>query len=207
MRLHLCKFVYIDVMGNTGKYNDAELFELLKSGDKEAFAEIYQRYWTILFLHSRKILRNDEEAEDVVQELFSNLWLKRESITINISLSVYLYHSARYKVLNIIERRRVVNDYLLSLQNFMKEGELITEELYREKELALLIEKEIQSLPPKMREVFELSRKQHLSYSQIAEQLGITEHTVKSQVSNALRILKLKLNVSAGIVVLLLHHR
>jgi len=72
--------------------------------------------------------------------------------------------------------------------------------------LADLIEKEIQALPSKMRQIFELSRKQYLSYKEIAEQLEISEHTVKSQVSNALRILKLKLGVSAGAILFLLHH-
>jgi RNA polymerase sigma-70 factor (ECF subfamily) len=179
---------------------------LLKSGEHTAFVEIYERYWTVLYLHARKILRNEAEAEDVVQEMFSSLWLKRESISLKSTLSSYLYSSVRYKIFNQIEHKKVISDYLKSLQQFIKEGELVTEELYREKELAELIEKEIQALPPKMRQIFELSRKQYLSYKEIAEQLEISEHTVKSQVSNALRILKLKLGVSAGTILFLLHH-
>ena len=70
---------------------DIELSGLVRSGDQDAFIEIYERYWTVLYLHARKILRNEEEAEDVVQDLFSELWLKRESFTIRTTLSAYLY--------------------------------------------------------------------------------------------------------------------
>lgn len=188
------------------KLPDVELVDLLKSGDHTAFVEIYERYWTVLYLHARKMLRNDGEAEDIVQELFSTLWLKRESLQLKTSLSAYMYTSVRNRVFNQIEHKKIVTDYQRSLQQFLDDGELVTDEFYREKELAALIEKEIQALPPKMRQVFELSRKQHLSYKEIARQLEISEHTVKSQVSNALRILKTKLNVSAGVIFLLLLH-
>ncbi|HWZ03013.1 RNA polymerase sigma-70 factor (ECF subfamily) [Mucilaginibacter frigoritolerans] len=193
-------------MGTLRTLPDHELIDLLKSGEHAAFIEIYERYWTVLYLHARKILRNEAEAEDVVQEIFSSLWLKKEDIVLKSSLSSYLYSAIRYRIFNQIEHKKVISDYLKSLQQFIKEGEFVTEELYREKELAELIEKEIQALPSKMRQIFELSRKQYLSYKEIAEELEISEHTVKSQVSNALRILKLKLGVSAGAILFLLHH-
>lgn len=194
-------------MNSNDILNDPELFLRLKNGDANAFVALYDRYWTSLFLHARKLLRDDNEAEDVVQELFSKLWLKRETLDITGSVAAYLYSSVRRRVLNVIVHKKIVTDYAASLQVFAREGELVTDDWLREKELAQLIEKEIQALPEKMRQVFELSRKQHFTYAEIAQQLGITEHTVKSQVSNALRILRLKLNVSAGIIVLLLHHR
>jgi RNA polymerase sigma-70 factor (ECF subfamily) len=205
--LFFCKFVAIKkTVTILEPLPDHELVDLLKSGEHAAFVEIYERYWTVLYLHARKILRNEAEAEDVVQEIFSSLWLKRKNICLKSTLSSYLYSSVRYKIFNQIEHKKVISDYLKSLQQFIKEGELVTDELYREKELAELIEKEIQALPSKMRQIFELSRKQYLSYKEIAEQLEISEHTVKSQVSNALRILKLKLGVSAGAILFLLYH-
>jgi len=186
------------------KLPDEILIDLLKSGDHTAFIEIYERYWMVLYLHARKMLRNEEEAEDIVQELFSALWLKRESLQLKTTIAAYLYSAIRNRVFNQIEHKKIVTDYQRSLQQFLEEGELVTDDLYRERELAELIEKEIQALPVKMRQVFELSRKQHLSYRDIARQLDISEHTVKSQVSNALKILKTKLNVSTGVIFLLL---
>ncbi len=183
---------------------DTELVLLLNKGNKEAFTELYNRYWTVLFLHARKMLKDDEEAKDVVQELFVHLWNKAGTLDLNNSISAYLYKAVRNKVYNLIAHKRVINDYQQSLISFLEEGELITEELVREKELALIIEQEIQLLPPKMREVYELSRRQHLSYKEIGAKMGISDHTVKRQVSNALSILRAKLGVSTGLIFLLL---
>jgi len=185
---------------------DTELVLLVKKGSKEAFTELYNRYWTVLFLHARKMLRDDEEAKDVVQELFVHLWnkAKEDTLDLNGTVSAYLYKAVRNKIYNLIAHKRVINDYQQSLISFLEEGELITEELVREKELSLIIEREIQLLPPKMREVFELSRRQHLSYKEIGARLGISDHTVKRQVSNALSILRAKLGVSTGLIFLLL---
>lgn len=186
------------------KSADDVLALLIKKGDSHAFTEVYNRYWTVLFLHARKMLRDDEEAKDVVQELFTHLWNKSEALSPNASLSAYLYKAIRNRIYNLIAHKQVINDYQQSLIHFMEEGELITDEFIRERELAAVIEQEIQLLPLKMREVFELSRKQHLSYKEIGEQLGISEHTVKRQVSNALGILRSKLGVSSGLIFLLL---
>lgn len=185
-------------------YSDSDLSILLKSGDKEAFTEIYDRYWMTLYLHGRKMLRDDEEAKDIIQELFTQLWNRSSELELTVSLSSYLYKATRNKIFNHIAHKKVINDYQASMIRFMEEGVLITEELLREKELAILIEKEISMLPPKMREVFEMSRKQHLSYKEIGEILGISDHTVKRQVSNALMILRTKLGLSAGLIYILL---
>ncbi|RZM26606.1 MAG: RNA polymerase sigma-70 factor [Pedobacter sp.] len=183
---------------------DTELALLLKKGNKKAFTELYNRYWTVLFLHARKMLKDDEEAKDVVQELFVHLWNRAGTLDLNSSISAYLYKAVRNKIYNLIAHKKVINDYQQSLIMFLEEGELITEELVREKELALIIEQEIQLLPPKMREVFELSRRQHLSYKEIGARMGISDHTVKRQVSNALSVLRAKLGVSPGLIFLLL---
>ena len=183
---------------------DQELTALLNKGSEPAFAEIYSRYWTVLFLHARHILHEKEEARDIVQNVFTGLWQNVGQLDFNTSPSAFLYKSVRNKVFDHMKHKRVVNDYLQSLNEFINEAEVSTDALIREKELAEIIEREIQALPAKMREVFELSRKQHLSYQQIAEKLGVTEHTVKSQVSNALRILRAKVGLSAAVIVYLM---
>lgn len=193
-------------MNISSESTDTELTTLIKGGSQLAFSEIYNRYWTVLYLHARKMLRNDEEAKDVVQELFTHLWKNSAELNFNTSLSSYLYRATRNKILNLIEHKRIVSDYQKSLMAFLDEGELITEEHIIEKQLFETIEREIQLLPPKMREVFELSRKQHLSYKEIGEQLGISDHTVKRQVSNALGILKTKLGVSTSLLIFLLNN-
>ncbi|MES2107968.1 MAG: sigma-70 family RNA polymerase sigma factor, partial [Bacteroidota bacterium] len=131
------------------------------------------------------------------------LWEKRETLTPQTNLSGYLYTAVRNRILDFVARQNVQSSYIGSLQTFMDQAENATDHLLRENQLTALIEKEIAALPPKMREVFELSRKAHLSHKEIAEQLGISEKTVKSQVNNALKILRVKLGIFIWIFLLL----
>ncbi|KIO75751.1 RNA polymerase sigma 70 [Pedobacter lusitanus] len=193
-------------MSNQKSLTDSELIELLKQEDQTAFAEIYERYWTVLFLHARNLLRDNDEAADIVQELFAGLWLKSKSVVLSGSLSSYLYKAVRNKVFDHLRHKKVMNDYLKSINDFILEEQFVADELLREKELAAIIENEINALPAKMREVFILSRKQYLSYQQIALQLNISEHTVKSQISNALRTLRTKVGASAFLIAYLMSH-
>lgn len=184
--------------------SDRDLLAAIQAADEKAYAEIFERYWTVLFLHAMHMLRDEEEARDIVQELFTVLWQKASDLQITSTLSAYLYKSVRNRVFDHIKRKKVMTDYLQSLSDFMDEGLLETDTLIREKQLHEAIEAEIAALPSKMRVIFELSRKQHLSYKEIAQQLNITEHTVKSQVSNALRILRSKFGATAVLFYFLL---
>ena len=172
--------------------SDEELLERLKFGDHAAYEEIYKRYWAILFRHTRRMISNDEEAKDLVQDLFVTLWQKAPELTIKESLSSYLYGITRYKVFDLFDKRKVKANHLQSLGEFIDHCEYTTDNTVRENELSKLIEQEISFLPTKMREVFELSRKSHLNYRQISQQMEISDQTVKKQIYNAVKILRLK---------------
>ena len=174
--------------------DDEELLELLKCSDAVAFEEIYQRYWAILFRHAKRMIPNDDEAKDLIQDLFAVLWQKAPDLTVQSSLSAYLYGMVRYKVFDCIDKRKVRNQHLQSLGDFTQKGEYTTDNTVRENELSKIIEQEIALLPAKMREVFVLSRKSHFSYQQISIKMDISDQTVKKQIYNALKILRLKLN-------------
>ncbi|QEC78426.1 RNA polymerase sigma factor [Mucilaginibacter ginsenosidivorax] len=176
-------------------FSDSELVDLFKSGDQAAYVEIYDRYTLTLFNHAYNKTRNREEAKDVVQEVFTTLWAKRDQINFQSNLSGYLYTSLRNNILNRIARQSILDKYTTSLIQFIQTetSQIITDHLIREHELAALIEKEIAALPSKMRQVFELSRKQHLSHKEIAAQLDISEQTVSKHVTNALKILRVRL--------------
>lgn len=172
---------------------DEELTDLLKSGDRNAYAMIYQRYWLVLYRHARKMLQNDEEARDVVQDIFVTLWAKQEGLDLNTSISAYLYAAVRNKILNLFKRSRIEDNHLDSLRVFISNGENITDHLVRERTLSALIEQEITLLPNRMRQVFELKRKSNLSYKEIAEQMNISDLTVKTQMNKAIKTLRLRL--------------
>lgn len=173
--------------------DDLELMSFAAGDDREAFAEIYNRYKRPLYLHAYKMLGNREEAKDVLQDVFAGLWGKRHSIEVESDLSPYLYRSVKHRILNLISRKKTQDRYLESLAAFIEESENITDLQVRENELQELIEQEMTRLPPKMREVFELSSRQDLSYKEIGELLGISDKTVKKQVHNARAILRNRL--------------
>lgn len=180
---------------------EEELTILLKQGDHTAYTEIFMRYNRLLYGHAYKRLRNKEESQDVVQEVFTMLWNKREHLEVSSNLAGYLYMSVRNKIYNLLSHQKVESEYIVSLQNYLNEEYAITDYLIREKQLQEIIDQEMQALPPRMREVFELSRKKYLSHKEIAEEMGISESTVTDQVKKALKILKPRI----GLVLYLLY--
>ncbi|SEM53077.1 RNA polymerase sigma-70 factor, ECF subfamily [bacterium A37T11] len=184
-------------MKTTGRYhlfNDEALVPLLYKGDHEAFTEIYNRYLSLLYRHAYKVLNDSEACNDVVQEVFVTLWAKRESLSLTGTLSAYLYTMVRNRVLDQVSHQQVVEKYIGSIRDFANQGSWTTDERMREKELLAIIEAEKAKLPPRTRELFELNREQNLSYKEIGQQLNISEKTVKKQVHNALKALRIKLS-------------
>lgn len=175
--------------------SDEELAELLKKGDQKAFTVIFDRFYGLLFVHASKLLRDQDGAKDVVQELFEKLWNQRETISFEHSLSGYLYSSVRNRIINRISHFAVEHKYISSLKSFMEHDNYFADYRVREREMRKMIEREISALPVKMKEVFELSRRDYLSYKQIAVKLQISEQTVRMHVKKALRILKPKLGL------------
>lgn len=192
-------------MMHYSNFTDQELSILLKKGDHDAFTEIYHRYKRLLYTHAYQRLRNEQEVDDIIHELFAALWIKRENLVFKTNLAGYLYTAVRNRILDYVAHQKVESTYISSLAIFLKQSENFTDFLLREKQLKILIDKEIAALPPKMREVFELSRKENLSHDEISIRLGISKKTVKSQVNNALKILRSKLSLLAWLYFILFY--
>ena len=188
-------------MSKYKSYSDEQLVNLLKSGDHNAYTEIYTRFKSVLYVHAYNKLRNTEEAKDIVQDLFLSLWNNKIDFSRTENLSAYLYTAVRNRVFRLIERKGLASNHLNSIFQSVNGGNNITDYRVRERMLATMIDKEVDALPPKMKEVFLLSRKNNLSHKEIAEQLGISDVTVKKQVNNALKILKSKLGRSFLLVI------
>lgn len=182
-------------MVDYSNYTDFDLTGLLKSGDQHAFAEIYNRYKFILYNHAWNKLKSREEARDLIQEVFSMIWDKREVLQIGQNLSGYLYTCVHNQFINKVVHQTVKNKYIDSIKQYVERGVVYTDHLVRENMLKEIIDREIDSLPPRMKEVFILSRKQHLSHKEIAEMMNTTEQTVKKQMVYALKILRKKLGL------------
>lgn len=173
--------------------SDEMLLKEFQAGNIHAFELIYNRYKGLLYIHAYKMLQDEDEAKDVVQELFTRLYTKGALIFLKTSFSAYLYSAVRNRILDIIAHKKIKTDYLASLEEFVARGVYTTDHVIREKELACQIEKEVSLLPPKMRLIFEMSRNANLTHKEIATKLDISDKTVKKQISNAIKLIKVKL--------------
>lgn len=190
-------------MSKYSEHTDHELLGLLKRGDDKAFKQIYDRYSGPLFLFAIRKLKNEQDARDVVQEIFVVLWNKHRELDLYSSLSSYLYKSVHNRALNIFVHRKYQTSYIRSFEDYLEKYAQDADELLMQKELIDIIDHEIRLLPEKMREVFVLSRKEQMSHREIAERLGISEQTVKTQVKRALKILRLRLGLMIYLAYLL----
>lgn len=156
--------------------------------DTLAFDEIYQRYWTIMFRSAYNILREREACMDIIQELFVWFWTHRHSVKVN-SVKGYLLAAVKFKVANYIRDGKIRETFF---EEVRKAGEPVgsLEESVEVKELLSVISEFTQDLPEKCREVFQLSRYEHLSNKEIAERLGISVKTVENQMTTALKKLR-----------------
>ncbi|EDM34732.1 RNA polymerase ECF-type sigma factor, putative [Pedobacter sp. BAL39] len=184
---------------------DQELIGLLSENTGPVFNEVYNRYWSQLFLHVRRMLGDDELAKDIVQEVFTNIWERSPDFSISTSLSSYLYTAVRNRVFNEIKQQKVKSVHLQDIAAFFSRGQYEADEALRYQQLKSAIELEISKMPEKMREIFELSRHQYLSHKQIAALMNISEHTVRTQVQRALRLLRQKIDLPVPTLFFLAH--
>lgn len=179
--------------------SEDDLLSAFNSGNKEAFEVIYDRYWLLLIQHANHMLNDEEEAKDVVQEVFTALWSRSDTNPIYPPLTAFLYAVTRNRILNRLKHFKIEAKYLAQVEHIIHHPSELPDSRVREQDLKRVIEDGLNSLPPKMREVFELSRKQHKTHKEIADQLSISDKTVKKQINNALRILKSKMGDSFNV--------
>jgi RNA polymerase sigma-70 factor (ECF subfamily) len=167
--------------------SDDRLIALIQENDIVAFERIYNKYWSKLYLSAYNILRDRQVSEDITQEVLVNLWMKRANLQLT-SLNAYLYTAVRYQVFNIIRSGKVKADLFNRLEElFSKNG---GEEILSEKEINRLLEQGVAELPEKCRQIFIMSRREHLSTKEIAERLEISPKTVENQLTIALNRLR-----------------
>ncbi len=174
-------------------YSDNELIQLITSDDHRAYLEIYERYSRQLYVHACKRVGDRDEVKDLLQDVFSALWQNRYSLTPESSLGGYLYATLKYRTIKLIAHQKAKTIYFDSLTALNTHENIHADYCIRENEIGQLIENEIVRLPQKMQEVFRMSRQRYLSHKEIADELGLSEMTVKKHVNNALKVLRQKL--------------
>ncbi|MBC8112588.1 MAG: RNA polymerase sigma-70 factor [Verrucomicrobia bacterium] len=173
--------------------NPAELLALLKAGDENAFTHIYEQYWEKLYAMAYNRLKSKELTEEIVQDIFTELWLKREVITIQKNIEAYLVASLKYKIFNHIRHLKVKQTHIQHVKNSSDNLEDTTWQQVSFEELYAKMENELNQLPEKCRLVFTLSRHEGYSMKEIAQELDISPKTVEVHIGKALKILRIGL--------------
>lgn len=169
--------------------DETSLIEQLHSGSRQAFETVFRTYYKMMCSFAVYYTKDKDQAEEIVQDLFCRFWEKRSDLKINTSLKSYLYKSTYNHLLNHIRQEDLSKKYVKSqLESHNPEYEA-TDSLVR-KQLAEQIQKAIDSLPEKRREIFILSRNNGLKYQEIADVLDIKLKTVESQMVKALEHLR-----------------
>lgn len=166
-----------------------QLLTSLQKGDEEAFAYVFKTFYPPLFNYAGRILRDEEQANDVVQDTFCRLYENRSNITIHISLKSYLYRSVYNNCIDLIRHKKVANAYVDAKMldfYFSRIIQLPEAELKMlDEDIGEAIREAIAHLPERCRQIFCLSKLEGLSNKQIAEQLGISVKTVETQMTTA----------------------
>ncbi|KQS30621.1 RNA polymerase sigma factor [Dyadobacter sp. Leaf189] len=168
---------------------NTELVELLAQGDKHAFEKIYNRYHARLYRVALSKVRTEENAMEMVQDVFLDLWLRRGQAEIG-DLERYLHSAIKYKVLDFFKKEFQRKRYIQLMQLSSQDESFDTEETLAFNELTRSIRHCINNLPEKTRRIFELSRIHHSSPDEISSMLDIPLRTVEYHITQGLKALR-----------------
>jgi RNA polymerase sigma-70 factor (ECF subfamily) len=185
------------------EHQQKELLLQLKANEKNALKEIFDAYYNTVFHAVYRIVSDKNTAEDLSQDVFMRLWEKRHQITINGSIGAYIRRMAINEGLGYLRKHKKYG-----IEEIQDQHSPLTssgEDAYMNGELKTQIQRAIETLPPRCKTVFVLSRFEELSYKEIGQKLDISPKTVENQISKALKILRttLKGYLTLGVLLLL----
>lgn len=171
--------------------DDQKIIQHIRRSDRKVFEYLFRTYYPRLCIFGLNFFDNPQITEDIAQDLFVVLWEKRKEMVIKTSLHSFIFQSYRNRCLDYIKHQKVIKKYIDEKINHPDEKQL-NDDLEKE-ELKYRIHKTIETLPPKCKKVFMMSRFEGLKQQVIADQLGISVKTVKAQIGKALKIMRKEL--------------
>jgi RNA polymerase sigma-70 factor (ECF subfamily) len=171
---------------------ESNFFVLVRTNKNRAFQLVFDAYWETLYKHSYKKIQDKDISKDLVQDVFIALWDKIELLDAEGSILAYLYAILRNKTLKLYEKNEVRFRYANSLlaKNIISDNH--SQNILLEKELKAVIDDEVLKMPPRMREIYALKKEDDLSIKQIAEELSLSEQTIKNQLQMAYQRLRVR---------------
>lgn len=175
------------------KNNDEVLFLALKKSNKKAFTLLYEKYWEQLYYIAYQHTQSIYESEDLVHEVFIDLWKNRKKIKIEKTVSSYIFTSLKYKIFRLYDKKSVRKKYNDRIKQNGSVSLNVTEMDLSFNELYDLIEQEIEKLPERCKLIFKMRRLEDYSIEEVAKKLEISTNTVNNQMTKASKILKVKI--------------
>ncbi|MCR9288092.1 MAG: RNA polymerase sigma-70 factor [Bacteroidetes bacterium] len=182
-------------------HHDKQILKLLVKDPDRAIDLLFRSYYSFLCKSIYRIIPDKNKVEDLAQDVFYEIWRKRDHFHINTSLKAYLRRAGMNKALNFIRDQKIKWDDAEEL-NFLESENIGANEKLEANELQTEIELAINDLPERCRIIFSLSRFEEMTYQQIADELGISIKTVENQISKALKVLRKKLGQYLSVVLL-----
>lgn len=172
------------------KENKNETVELFSIADLSSFETLFRQYYQMLCTYAYRFVNDTDTAEEIVQELFYKIWEKRAELQINVSIKSYLFSAVHNRCLKFIEHKNVETRY----KNYylQHESEIDTENHTHSnvRELQVIIDQTLDSLPERCSRIFRLNRFEGLKYHEIAMKLSISIKTVEANMGKALKMLR-----------------
>lgn len=178
-------------MNTPSEVSETQDLQRLRQGDTEALRRLFDRHYPLLLGDIYAYLPDEDTCKDLAQDVFVELWRKREEIDIHTSLRAYLRRAAVNRALNRIKsNRRTVLEDTADWQDRADTSQRDIGQKHEQEHLETVLHRAIEQLPEKCRLVFSLSRFEHLSHREIADQLGISTKTIENQITKAMRLLR-----------------
>jgi RNA polymerase sigma-70 factor, ECF subfamily len=172
--------------------DDRELLDKIKAGDEGAYDQVFRQWYAVLVRVAVALVKDTDAAEEVSQDVMHELWRRRGMLDADVPLRGYLLRSVRNRALNHLRHLRVRRETEGDVEA-LYEAPVTADQPTAARELFEAFQAAFNDLPPRCREVFELSRVHGLKYAEIAESLGISQKTVEAQMGKALRVLRERL--------------
>jgi RNA polymerase sigma-70 factor (ECF subfamily) len=166
---------------------DSEIAGRIRKGDKTEFESLFRSSYVSLVRYARTLIKDQDTAEEIVQDLFVRLWQEKEKIKIESSLNGYLFRAVHNKCLHYIEHIKVVERHAGTVISGQADPADDPSEILHYKDLQLKIARILERLPERCGKIFCMSRFEGLKYSEIAEKLSVSVKTVEASMGIALK--------------------
>lgn len=183
---------------------ESDLLALVAKGDQRAFARLFDAYYRKLGDYVFKMTESLEVTEEIVQDVFVKIWLKRETLPTLDNFTYYLFILSKNQTLNHL--RKSANDKVRQiewLKEFENEIDSPDNDVQIE-EFRVLLEIAVDKLPPQQKKVYKMSREDRIKHDEIAKQLGLSPETVKKHIKLALKFIKNELSSADDAVIILI---